>query len=152
MPGSLIFVVIVAVWAAYLVQHWVHRREDAAATRSVDSFSEAMRVLQKRPLFPSTSLSTPRPDSWDVVPGRSARPTVDVKRALPVGASRPLSPLVARRLGLGSAAGSQPALSTAPAAPGESTDSTSRVTDGPHLEEPMSPQPTRTHRPARSDE
>ncbi len=152
-PGSLIFVVIVAVWAAYLVQHWVHRREDAAATRSVDSFSEAMRVLQKRPLFPSTSLSTPRPDSWDVVPGRTARPIVDVKRALPVGASRPLSPLVARRLGLGSAAGSQaPTLPTAPAALGESADSAGRVTDGPHLEEPMSQQPTRSHRTVRSDE
>ena len=47
--SSLIFVVIVAIWAAYLVQHWARRREDAAATRSVDGFSEAMRVLEKRP-------------------------------------------------------------------------------------------------------
>ncbi len=152
-PGSLIFVVIVAVWAAYLVQHWVHRREDAAATRSVDSFSEAMRVLQKRPLFPATALRTPRPDSYAVLPGRSARPTVDVKRALPVGASRPLSPLVARRLGLGSAAGSQPVLSTAPVAPRDAIDATEvtdlpDATDGPDREEPMSPQPNRTHRPA----
>ena len=43
--SSLIFVVIVAIWAAYLVQHWARRREDAAATRSVDGFTEAMRVL-----------------------------------------------------------------------------------------------------------
>lgn len=95
--GSLIFVVIVAIWAAYLVQHWVRRREDAAATRSVDGFSEAMRVLQKRPLLPATELRSPRPHSYSVTPGRAARPTVDVKRALPAGSARPTSPLAARR-------------------------------------------------------
>ncbi|MER7073520.1 hypothetical protein [Terrabacter sp. NPDC000476] len=95
--SSLIFVVIVAIWAAYLVQHWVRRREDAAATRSVDGFTEAMRVLEKRPLLPSTELRPPRPHSYAVQPARTARPTVDVKRAVPAGSSRRSSPLVARR-------------------------------------------------------
>ena len=81
--GSLIFVVIVAIWAAYLVQHWVRRREDAAATRSVDGFSEAMRVLQKRPLLLKTELRAPRPHSYSVTPARMSRATVDVKRAVP---------------------------------------------------------------------
>ncbi|RKT78778.1 hypothetical protein DFJ68_2228 [Terracoccus luteus] len=48
MQGSLIFVVIVAIWAAFLVQHWVRRREHAAAARSADAFSAGMRVLQRR--------------------------------------------------------------------------------------------------------
>ncbi|GAA5021650.1 hypothetical protein GCM10023258_11210 [Terrabacter aeriphilus] len=95
--SSLIFVVIVAIWAAYLVQHWVRRREEAAATRSVDGFTEAMRVLEKRPLLPSTELRPPRPHSYAVQPARTARPTVDVKRAVPAGSSRRSSPLVARR-------------------------------------------------------
>ncbi|MFD1055852.1 hypothetical protein [Terrabacter terrigena] len=95
--SSLIFVVIVAIWAAYLVQHWARRREDAAATRSVDGFSEAMRVLEKRPSLPTTELSTPRPHSYAVKPARVAGPTVDVKRAVPAGTSRRHSPLVARR-------------------------------------------------------
>jgi hypothetical protein len=95
--GSLIFVVIVAIWAAYLLQHWVRRRDDAAATRSVDSFSQAMRVLEKRPLLPATELRAPRPTSYAVKPAAAARATVDVKRAVPAGASRASSPLVARR-------------------------------------------------------
>ena len=93
--SSLIFVVIVAIWAAYLVQHWLRRREDAAANRSVDGFSEAMRVLEKRPILPSTELRTPRPHSYSVSPARVARPTVDVKHAARAGGRR--SPLVARR-------------------------------------------------------
>ena len=95
--GSLIFVVIVAIWAAYLLQHWVRRRDDAAATRSVDSFSQAMRVLEKRSLLPATELRAPRPTSYAVKPAGAARATVDVKRAVPAGAARPASPLVARR-------------------------------------------------------
>ena len=95
--SSLIFVVIVAIWAAYLVQHWARRREDAAATRSVDGFTEAMRVLEKRPVLPATELSTPRPHSYAVKPAGVGRPTVDVKRAVPAGSGRRPSPLVARR-------------------------------------------------------
>lgn len=95
--SSLIFVVIVAIWAAYLVQHWARRREDAAATRSVEGFSEAMRVLEKRPALPTPALSTPRPHSYAVKPASTGRPTVDVKRAVPAGTSRRHSPLVARR-------------------------------------------------------
>jgi hypothetical protein len=95
--SSLIFVVSVAIWAAYLIQHWARRREDAAATRSVDGFSEAMRVLEKRPALPVTELSTPRPHSYAVKPARVGGPTVDVKRAVPAGTSRRHSPLVARR-------------------------------------------------------
>ncbi|WP_374968215.1 hypothetical protein [Terrabacter sp. BE26] len=96
--SSLVFVVIVAIWAAYLVQHWARRREDAAATRSMEGFSEAMRVLEKRPALPAPQLSTPRPHSYAVKPANAARPTVDVKRAVPAGASRRSSPLVARRV------------------------------------------------------
>ncbi|MGW5241899.1 hypothetical protein ACWEOW_23450 [Monashia sp. NPDC004114] len=95
--SSLIFLVIVAIWAAYLLQHWVRRREDAAATRSVDGFTEAMRVLEKKPILPRTELREPRPDSYAVQPARDSRPTVDVKRAVPAGTSRRHSPLVARR-------------------------------------------------------
>lgn len=95
--SSLIFVVIVAIWAAYLVQHWARRREDAATTRSVDGFTEAMRVLEKRPVLPAPELSTPRPHSYAVKPAGVGRPTVDVKRAVPAGSGRRPSPLVARR-------------------------------------------------------
>ncbi|MFZ2515876.1 MAG: hypothetical protein WAW82_09445, partial [Candidatus Lutibacillus vidarii] len=47
-PGSLVFVAVLAIWAAYLLQHWVRRREYLATARSVDRYSEAMRVLERR--------------------------------------------------------------------------------------------------------
>lgn len=96
-PGSLIFIVIVAIWAAYLLQHWVHRREHAAATRSVDRFSKAMRILEKRHPLRATDRRGTRPHSYAVTLARPARPTVDVKRAVPVGSPRADSPLIARR-------------------------------------------------------
>jgi type II secretory pathway pseudopilin PulG len=56
-PSSLIFLVIVAIWVAYLIQHWVRRREHLATARSVDKFSEAMRVLERRNPLPTTLLA-----------------------------------------------------------------------------------------------
>jgi len=47
-PSGLIFLVIIAIWATYLLQHWVRRREHLATARSVDRFSDAMRVLERR--------------------------------------------------------------------------------------------------------
>jgi hypothetical protein len=51
-PSSLIFAVIVGIWAVYLLQHWVRRREQLATSRSVDRFSDAMRVLERRAPIP----------------------------------------------------------------------------------------------------
>lgn len=47
-PSSLIFVVIVAGWAAYLVPAWVRRREQLAAGRTQDRHSSGSRVLEPR--------------------------------------------------------------------------------------------------------
>lgn len=107
-PSSLVFLVIIAVWAAYFVQYWVRRREHLATARSVDQFSESMRVLERRSPLPATNLSTPQPRSYAVTPARAARPQVLVKRAetahvevpTPSEAERPTprtNPAVARR-------------------------------------------------------
>lgn len=80
-PSSLIFLVLIAVWASYLLQHWVRRREHLATARSVDRFSEAMRVLERRPALPEPELSGPRAPSYAVSPTRPFRPEVVVKRA-----------------------------------------------------------------------
>jgi hypothetical protein len=45
---GLIYAAIVAAWAAYLVPLWLRRHDEAAASRSVDKFSAAMRVLARR--------------------------------------------------------------------------------------------------------
>jgi membrane protein implicated in regulation of membrane protease activity len=84
-PSSLLFLLIVAIWAAYLLQHWVRRRDHLATARSVDRFSEAMRVLERREPLPESPLEAPERRSYAVSPARPSRPTVVVKRA----ASRP---------------------------------------------------------------
>jgi hypothetical protein len=80
-PSSLIFLVLIAIWAAYLLQHWVRRREHLATARSVDRFSDAMRVLERRTPLPEFDLSAPSPRSYTVSPARPSRPEVVVKRA-----------------------------------------------------------------------
>jgi len=80
-PSSLIFLVIIAIWAAYLLQHWVRRHEHLATARSVDRFSDAMRVLERRSPLPESDLSAPQPRSYAVSPARSSRSEVVVKRA-----------------------------------------------------------------------
>lgn len=80
--SSLIFLVIVAIWAAYLLQHWVRRREHLATARSVDRFSEAMRVLERRRTLPApdASASVRMSDGWS---DRPAVPLVSVKPQRP---------------------------------------------------------------------
>ncbi|MDO5504449.1 MAG: hypothetical protein Q4G67_14880 [Actinomycetia bacterium] len=49
MGTGIVFIVLVAIWLAYFVQYWSRRREHLATARSVEAFSEAMRVLERRP-------------------------------------------------------------------------------------------------------
>lgn len=78
--SSLIFVVVVAIWAAYLVQYWVRRRDHLATVRSVDRFSAAMRVLDSHRLSQTEEPAR----SYAVSPARVARPEVVVKRTVTV--------------------------------------------------------------------
>jgi len=91
-PSSLIFLVLVAIWVAYLLQHWVRRREHLATARSVDRFSDAMRVLERRARLPELDLSAPRPRSYAVSPARPSRPEVVVKRAQSPRPDVPMEP------------------------------------------------------------
>lgn len=86
-PSSLIFLVIIAIWAAYLLQHWIRRREHLVTARSIDRFSEAMRVLERRTALTEATMSAPSPRSYAVSPARPSRPEVVVKRAQPSLAS-----------------------------------------------------------------
>lgn len=90
--SSLIFIVVVAIWAAYLVQYWVRRRDHLATIRSVDRFSAAMRVLDSHRLSQTTEPAR----SYAVSPTRAASPQVVVKRGVaapevivPESATRP---------------------------------------------------------------
>lgn len=95
-PSSLIFLVLLGVWAAYFVQYWVRRRDHVATARSVEQFSTAMRVLERRDALPRTDLSEPAPRSYAVHPSRAARPQVMVKRA--VAAEQPAPGTVTERI------------------------------------------------------
>ena len=91
-PSSLIFLVLIAIWAAFLLQHWVRRREYLATARSVDRFSDAMHVLERRSPLPEYELSGPRPRSYDISPARPSRPEVVVKRAHSLRSDTPTVP------------------------------------------------------------
>jgi hypothetical protein len=95
-PSGLIFLVIIAIWATYLLQHWVRRREHLATARSVDRFSDAMRVLDRRVPLPELDLSAPQPRSYVVSPARPSRPEVAVKRIQAPAFPSPTSPRSSR--------------------------------------------------------
>jgi hypothetical protein len=87
-PSSLIFVVIIGIWAVYLVQHWVRRREQLATSRSLDRFSDAMRVLERRAPIPvALPVSQNRP--YVVAPARHQPQQMVPRQAGASVASRP---------------------------------------------------------------
>ena len=65
--SSLIFLVIIGLWAAVLVPHWVRKRSALGGSRVRDRFSTAMRVLSRRDRAEgphrrgTTSVHPPRP-------------------------------------------------------------------------------------------
>ncbi|MGW5363912.1 divisome protein SepX/GlpR [Actinopolymorpha pittospori] len=73
MGTGLIYAAIVAAWAAYLVPLWLRRHDEAAAARSVNGVSTAMRVLARR----RVPVRAPSGDGQVVgPPPRTARPGV----------------------------------------------------------------------------
>jgi hypothetical protein len=91
-PSSLVFLILIGIWAAYLLQHWVRRREHLATARSVDRFSDAMRVLERRSPLPELDLAVPRPRSYAVMAARPSHPEVVVTRARTVRPEAPTAP------------------------------------------------------------
>jgi hypothetical protein len=79
--SSLIFLVVIGVWAAYFIQYWVRRRDHLATARSVDQFSESMRVLERRTPLSAADPATPTRQSHAGEPARPARAQLLVKRA-----------------------------------------------------------------------
>ena len=70
-PSSLIFLAIIAMWAAYLLGHWVRRRDQLATARSIDRFSESMRVLERRTPTRPVSAARPTARAYVVAPVRA---------------------------------------------------------------------------------
>lgn len=94
-PSSLIFVLLLGVWAAYFVNYLVRRRDHLSTARSVDQFSSAMRVLDRRDsAAPSTPVAAEPagPRAYAVHPARSASAgsPVVTERVAPGVTSRPV--------------------------------------------------------------
>lgn len=87
--SSLIFFVIIAVWAAYMLKHWVRRREDLATARTVDRFSEAMRMLERRtPIQADVSARADEPSRTILRPQVSVKGAPRVTPGAPEGDAR----------------------------------------------------------------
>ncbi len=83
-PNSLIFLVIIGIWAAYLGKYWLRRRDHLATARSMDRFSESIRILGQGRAAPSTDVHRAPHRSYVLTPGGPMRPQVTVKRSVPV--------------------------------------------------------------------
>lgn len=100
--SGLIVVGIVAIWILVLVPMWLNRHDADNPSRSVDSFSTAMRVLSRRtPAHGDRRyVVMPRRDSWGITvdnypQATTARRAPFLHRPVPAGAGR--ARLVARR-------------------------------------------------------
>ena len=94
-PSSLIFVLLLGIWAAFFVQYWVRRRDHLSTARSVDQFSAAMRVLERRDSVesadPVTAAASAKASSraYAVHPPRTTGSPVVTERVAPARARRP---------------------------------------------------------------
>src|SRR5664280_1987970 len=82
MQPTVIFLFVILIWAVYLVQHWITRREHLATMRSVDRFSSALRVLERRALAPTGNARRHR--------------SYDLARSVPAGVGARVSAVVSR--------------------------------------------------------
>ena len=100
--SALIFVALAVAWAVYLIPKALTQHEDSAASRSIDGFSNRLRVLARREPVDAT---TARLVVRGAKPEQDAAVTVSVEVA-PVAASAPLSRarVEARRAGAARAA------------------------------------------------
>jgi hypothetical protein len=60
-PSSLVFALVVGLWAAYLLPQWVRRRESLGHSRVYDRHSQRLRVLPRRRPSPSATGPSSRP-------------------------------------------------------------------------------------------
>ncbi|HET7763403.1 MAG TPA: hypothetical protein VFL46_13645 [Phycicoccus sp.] len=75
-PSSLIFLVLLGVWAAYFLQYWIRRRDHLATARTVEQLSDAMRVLEARDASPRTEGTDTGRRTWNLHPAAASRPRV----------------------------------------------------------------------------
>jgi len=85
-PSSLVFVAIVASWAAYLLPRWVVRRDSLGQARGRDRHSAQLRVLARRRRRPAGPSSAPL-----LTAGRTAHPATP-PRHIAASPSSPASP------------------------------------------------------------
>ena len=60
-PDSLVFALVVGLWAAYLLPQWVRRRESLGQSRTRDRHSQRLRVLSRRRSSRSVTGPSSRP-------------------------------------------------------------------------------------------
>jgi hypothetical protein len=87
-PSSLIFLVLLGVWAAYFLQYWIRRRDHLATARTVEQLSDAMRVLETRGALPRADRADATARASSLHPGAGPRRRISA----PVAAPDPTEP------------------------------------------------------------
>jgi hypothetical protein len=99
-PSSLVFVAIVALWAAYLLPQWIRRRDALGASRGHDRHSLALRVLEPRRRGRPGPSSAPllRRGAFSAA-GQTSAPAPSAPAPWVLSAPAPSAPTVAARPG-----------------------------------------------------
>lgn len=72
--SGLIYAVIIGMWAAYFIPMWLRRHEERSEARSVDRFSNAMRILSRRHQADDAAGDPPARERHASKPQKRSRP------------------------------------------------------------------------------
>lgn len=88
MGSGLIYAALVVMWAAYFIPRWLRRHEELSASRSVERFDRAMRILSRREPTPDRRYVVMPPRPEQPVPAQRARARTGLRTTSPVTVRR----------------------------------------------------------------
>jgi hypothetical protein len=98
--SGIIYAVLIGLWAAYFIPRWLRRHEELSASRSVEKFDHAMRILSRREPTPDQRyvVMPPRPaPAPSTLPARSRTGRAPAPRTAPVRRARIGAATIRRR-------------------------------------------------------
>jgi len=86
--SGIIYAVLIGLWAAYFIPRWLRRHEELSASRSVEKFDHAMRILSRREPTPDKRYVVMPPKPEPAPSSLPNRTRIPAQRSAPVGRPR----------------------------------------------------------------
>ena len=84
MGSGIIYAVLIGLWAAYFIPRWLRRHEELSASRSVEKFDHAMRILSRREPTPDKRYVVMPPKPEPAPSSLPNRTRIPAQRSAPV--------------------------------------------------------------------